>query len=364
MRIPTLLLAVGLGLAASSTSTAQETSQRWFSDFDKAMTVAKDEGKDLLVDFTGSDWCGWCIKLHDEVFKFDQFYTEASKHYVLVALDFPQGEEAMANVPNPERNQELAGLYGIEGFPTILLVNQGGDVFGRTGYMEGGPEAYVKHLAELNAGGKKALKVVAKLKEEFAAADAKAKPEIIKRAAGHLAEATMETPGRQSLATIVRNGVEMDAENESGLKLTCLKALLKSGTANAKERFAGQKMDPKNEMGLYEIVVAARIMDVQDEQSARAFIKSVIQFSEMGIVHDVPRMQDVAVQCAFWCMMGLEMTAESKQLAGWAKDLGPLDEQMAAAVEELMKDQPEEGDESGHEGHDHGEHDGHEHDGL
>ncbi len=359
MRIPTLLLAVGLGLSATSNSIAQEAGHRWFSDFDKAMTVAKDEGKDLLVDFTGSDWCGWCIKLHDEVFQFDEWYNEVSKSYVLVALDFPQGEEAKAAVPNPDRNQELMATYGIEGFPTILLVNQDGDVYGRTGYMEGGPKAYLEHMTELNTKGKKALKVVAKLKEEYANATADTKAGIIKRAAGHLEEASVETPGRQSLATIVRDGVKMDPDNKSGLKLACIKALLKSGTSNATERFAAQKMDPKNEMGLYEIVVAARIMEVRDEQSARAFIKSVIEFSKMGKVHDAPRVQEVAVQCAFWCMMGLEMTAESKQLAAWAKELGPLDEQMAKAVEELLKDAPEEG---GHEGHDHGDHEGHDHD--
>ncbi|MBC8404218.1 MAG: thioredoxin family protein [Planctomycetes bacterium] len=363
MRIPTLLLAVGLGLSATPSLSAQDAEHRWFADFDKAMAVAKDEGKDLLVDFTGSDWCGWCIKLHDEVFKFDEFYNAASKHYVLVALDYPNGEEAKAKVPNPERNQELSGMYGIEGFPTILLINTDGDVFGRTGYQEGGATSYLKHLVELNTDGKEALKVVAKLKEEFANADAKAKPGIIKRAAATLAESTDSTPGRQSMATIVRAGLEVDPKNDSGLKLACIQALLKSGTSNAKERAAAQMMDPKNEMGLYEIVVTSRINEVRDEESAKAFVNSVIEFSKMGKVHDVEMVQNVGLQCAFWAKMALQLEAEAKTLGAWVKSLGEMPEEMAAALEELLAEEGTEGhdDEADHE-HDGSDH-GHEHDG-
>jgi len=360
MRIPTILLAVAMGLTAITTSTAQETKQRWFSDFDKAMTVAKDEGKDLFVDFTGSDWCTWCVKLEEEVFAHDEFYSVVSKQYVLVALDFPNGEEAKMNVPNPARNQELMATYAVDGFPTILLVNQNGDVFGRTGYMPDGPVKYVEHLDELSAAGKKAIKVVSKLQEEYAKATAEAKPAVIKRAAAVLFDANPDTPGIAALSAIARDGLKLDPENKSGLNQICLKALLRSGAATSTERFAGQKMDPKNEQGVYELVVASRMTDVMDEQSARAFVRSVLAFKEMGQVHDAEVLQGIAVQCAYWCMM-LEMRADAELLATWTKEMGEIPEHLAEMYTELAKVLAEPVEERGHEGHEHDEHDGHDH---
>lgn len=121
----------------------------WYADYDEAVKVAEAEGKDLLVDFTGSDWCGWCIRLHNEVFQHETFWKAAQEDFVLVALDFPRSEEARAKVPNPGRNNELKTLHGIRGFPTVLLMTPEGDVYGRTGYQRGGAEPYVKHLHEL-----------------------------------------------------------------------------------------------------------------------------------------------------------------------------------------------------------------------
>src|SRR5262249_16992346 len=77
------------------------------ADFDEAVNVAKEEHKDLLVDFTGSDWCIWCKKLHSEVFDFDSFLDGADEKFVLVALDYPHSDEAKKLVPNAKRNDEL-----------------------------------------------------------------------------------------------------------------------------------------------------------------------------------------------------------------------------------------------------------------
>ena len=85
----------------------------WMTDFEAAQAKAAAEQKPMLLDFTGSDWCGWCIKLHDEVFQHDTWMESAQKDYILVALDFPRAEEIKAKVPNPERNEELQAKYGI-----------------------------------------------------------------------------------------------------------------------------------------------------------------------------------------------------------------------------------------------------------
>ena len=82
--------------ATGSTETAVSSSamsgEGWVADFDVAVKQAREQGKHLLVDFTGSDWCGWCIKLHDEVFAKEAFLKAAQEKYVLVALDFPRDQ--------------------------------------------------------------------------------------------------------------------------------------------------------------------------------------------------------------------------------------------------------------------------------
>ena len=70
---------------------AQELSH--FDTIEKAVEAARTDKKDILVDFTGSDWCGWCIKLHDEVFSQEAWKKAAAGKYVFVELDFPRKKE-------------------------------------------------------------------------------------------------------------------------------------------------------------------------------------------------------------------------------------------------------------------------------
>ncbi len=124
----------------------------WINDFDAATKQAAEEKKDLLIDFTGSDWCGWCIRLKDEVFKHDAFKDGVKDKFVLVEIDFPQDKEKAGITEEiAAQNEGLQQKYGIEGFPTILLTDASGKPFARTGYQAGGPEKYVEHLDELRA---------------------------------------------------------------------------------------------------------------------------------------------------------------------------------------------------------------------
>jgi len=120
---------------------------KWETDLEIAKKRAKDENKEILADFTGSDWCGWCIKLKKEVFDQPEFQEYAKKHLVMLELDFPRKKELPAK--EKEQNEKLSEEYKIEGFPTILLMNARGKELGRTGYQEGGPAKYVEHLKEL-----------------------------------------------------------------------------------------------------------------------------------------------------------------------------------------------------------------------
>ncbi len=129
------------------TLSSLRAAEAWVTDFEKAKTAAAKDGKDLLMDFTGSDWCGWCIKLHEEVFSKDAFKQEAPKHFVLVEVDFPQGKEQAEELR--KQNEKLQQKYGIEGFPSIVLADAGGRPYAVTGYEAGGAAKYVDHLAEL-----------------------------------------------------------------------------------------------------------------------------------------------------------------------------------------------------------------------
>jgi thioredoxin-related protein len=120
---------------------------KWETDFELAKQRAKDEKKDILVDFTGTDWCSWCIKLKKEVFDQPAFQEYAKKNLIMVELDFPR--KKVLDEKLKKQNAELAEKYEIKGYPTILLLNAKGREVARTGYQEGGPDKYIEHLKTL-----------------------------------------------------------------------------------------------------------------------------------------------------------------------------------------------------------------------
>ena len=120
-------------------------SEGWLTDLDAAKKQAAAEKKDILIDFTGSDWCGWCIKLDKEVFSTPEF--KAQKDFILVSLDFPRRKQLPAE--EKAKNEALMKKWGVQGFPTIILANAAGEAYAQTGYQDGGPVKYLAHLANL-----------------------------------------------------------------------------------------------------------------------------------------------------------------------------------------------------------------------
>ena len=133
--------------APAKEAAADKDAFKWETDFELAKQRAKDEKKDMLVDFTGSDWCTWCIKLKKEVFDQPAFQEYAKKHLIMVELDYPRKKV----LPEKEKkqNEELAKKYEIQGFPSVLLFNSNGRKVAQTGYQEGGPEKYIEHVKSL-----------------------------------------------------------------------------------------------------------------------------------------------------------------------------------------------------------------------
>src|SRR6476659_6847904 len=108
----------------------------WLTDLPKAQAQAKKENKLVMLDFTGSDWCGWCIKLDKEVFSKPEFKSYAKDNLVLVEVDFPKLKELPADVA--KQNDKLQKQYKIEGYPTVIVLNSAGKKVGELGYQEGG----------------------------------------------------------------------------------------------------------------------------------------------------------------------------------------------------------------------------------
>ena len=120
---------------------------QWMTDLPKAQEKAKTENKLVMLDFTGSDWCGWCIKLNKEVFSKPEFAEFAAKNLVLVEVDFPRSKPQSADLK--KANQALQEKYKIEGYPTIIVLNGVGKKIGELGYQPGGPKAFIAKLEEL-----------------------------------------------------------------------------------------------------------------------------------------------------------------------------------------------------------------------
>jgi thioredoxin-related protein len=135
-------------VALCTTGAALAASEGWTEDYAAATRLAAEKEQDLLIDFTGSDWCGWCIKLKEEVFSHDEFKQGVDGKFVLVELDFPRDKSKLSE-ETIKQNQELQGKFAVRGFPTIVLADSSGRPYASTGYRPGGPDAYVKHLAEL-----------------------------------------------------------------------------------------------------------------------------------------------------------------------------------------------------------------------
>jgi protein disulfide-isomerase len=142
-----VMLAVAVLMAVFTSATRAEVA--WSEDFADASSTAAEQGKYMLLNFTGSDWCGWCIKLDKEVFSQEAYEQFASENLVSVKLDFPRRKQLSPGVV--AQNDQLQQKYGIRGFPTIIILSPEGDLVQQTGYRPGGPDAYIEYLQEVIA---------------------------------------------------------------------------------------------------------------------------------------------------------------------------------------------------------------------
>jgi thioredoxin-related protein len=134
--------------ALIATSTFAFAGTGWGDDYDKAIAQAKTEKKLVLLDFTGSDWCGWCKKLDAEVFSKKEFKDFAKENLVLVEVDFPQGKKLPGKVK--KQNDELKTKFSVKGYPTLVVLDAEGKEVHRIGGYKADALDDLKKAAEAN----------------------------------------------------------------------------------------------------------------------------------------------------------------------------------------------------------------------
>lgn len=120
----------------------------WKTDFEAAKAEAKRSGKVVVMNFTGSDWCGYCIKMKKETLDMKAFADYADKNAVLVEVDFPSRKRLPA--AQQKANDALKKKYDVEGYPTFVVTDADGKELGRqVGYLQGGPLAFIDKIQKL-----------------------------------------------------------------------------------------------------------------------------------------------------------------------------------------------------------------------
>ncbi len=123
------------------------SAQQWETNFDTAKKRATDENKNIILVFSGSDWCIPCMKLEKNIWESREFINDSKNHFVLLRADFPKKKTNKLSKEQQEQNEKLAEKYNTQGlFPLVEVLNKDGKVLGSTGYKDVSPSEYVTLL--------------------------------------------------------------------------------------------------------------------------------------------------------------------------------------------------------------------------
>jgi len=279
MRLMTAALVVAMG------GVAWAADGIWTENVDAAMKQAKAEQKDVLMEFTGSDWCPPCIQLKKNVFDTDHFKTEAPKHFVLVQLDFPhnkpQSEELKA------QNRKWAEKFAVPGFPTIMLLDAEGQPYARTvGYPGLDAQQYVAQLQTMRESRVKRDKALAEAQQAQGIERAK----LLDSALSAL-DSGILIPAYEAQ---VKEIVVLDADNAAGLKgryeaiqlMPQIRQAMEGGSqddaiAQIDTLFETYQLDGQLAQDLY-LLKAEALFAKQDTDGTRAALQNALDAAPEG----------------------------------------------------------------------------------
>ena len=139
-------IALGIILFVSTIGFAQD----WQTDLEVAKKLATDQDKNIIIVFSGSDWCAPCIKLDKNIWQSDAFKNQSANDWILLKADFPRKKANELSKDQTANNRKLAEKYNIEGsFPLVVLVDKNGKVLGKMGFKNVSPEEYIKMIHAL-----------------------------------------------------------------------------------------------------------------------------------------------------------------------------------------------------------------------
>lgn len=124
--------------------------QNWETSLATAEKRATDEKRNILLVFSGSDWCAPCMKLEKNIWESKEFINDSNNHFVLLRADFPKKKSNSLSKEQQEQNDKLAEKYNKQGlFPLVAILNKDGKLLGTTGYKNVSPKEYIAMLHSL-----------------------------------------------------------------------------------------------------------------------------------------------------------------------------------------------------------------------
>lgn len=120
-------------------------SQNWEANFAEAKTKAVKENKNILLVFSGSDWCAPCIKLDKNVWQSEIFSKFSKENWIIYKADFPKKKSNQLSQELTNENKALAEKYNKAGnFPLVVLLDKNGKVLGMESFKNISAEEYVQ----------------------------------------------------------------------------------------------------------------------------------------------------------------------------------------------------------------------------
>ncbi len=181
----------------------------WTTDVDAAIDAARKNDKDILLLYTGSDWCPPCKKLEEEILSTPEFLNEARQRFELVVFDFPKQKELPPKLA--EQNRQWAEKFGVVAYPTVILVDRQTRPFAISGYREGGPVEYLGMLGEFR---QQRIRRDEAFEKADKAADPKERAKFLDEAISQMSESI----ARLYYEDCINEIVKIDNEDEQGLR--------------------------------------------------------------------------------------------------------------------------------------------------